>query len=177
MTLDEAIEIVNKWYAGGYATRIEDMNPAVKLVIESSKQIEHLRYLGMLDPAKLLPGETEEKQPTRDEVRRYMLEQQRRPDEGGLLTDEEINRAYMGVDYHPSYKLTAEVKHSLERVAQAQRDLTASIKDTFWRQEIFREIERDLLYIALEYDGTPVLHLQTNEKKSAQKWQSLKDRR
>lgn len=42
------------------------------------------------------------------------------------------------------------------------------------RERIFEEIESKLLYIALDYDGKPVLHLQTNGEKSAEKWLSLK---
>ena len=40
------------------------------------------------------------------------------------------------------------------------------------REEIVEWVEHNLIYIALEYDGTPVLHLQTSGKKSAEKWQA-----
>ncbi len=37
LTPEEAIEILERWYGGGYATQIEDMNPAVKLGIKALK--------------------------------------------------------------------------------------------------------------------------------------------
>ena len=32
------------------------------------------------------------------------------------LTEEELNRAYMGSEYHPSFKMTLQVRHGIERV-------------------------------------------------------------
>lgn len=43
------------------------------------------------------------------------------------------------------------------------------------RERVMRKIELDLIYVALEMDGTPSLHLQTNSHKSAEKWQALKE--
>ena len=43
MTLKGAIEIVEKWQAGGFATRIEDMNPALSLLIEAAKHVKAAR--------------------------------------------------------------------------------------------------------------------------------------
>ena len=61
MTLDEAIEILEKWYGGGFATRIDDMSPAVKLGIEALKFIHQNRGYGAGHVPMLLPGETEGK--------------------------------------------------------------------------------------------------------------------
>jgi len=42
-----------------------------------------------------------------------------------LLTEEEINEAYMGSDYHSTFKIgVAEIKHSIERVANAEHSKT-----------------------------------------------------
>ena len=40
------------------------------------------------------------------------------------------------------------------------------------RKEVVKWVECNLVYIALGYDGKPSLHLQTNEHKSAEKWQA-----
>ena len=40
--------------------------------------------------------------------------------EGSRLTPEEIKQAYLGSDYHSSFKLPLVLKHSLDRVANAQ---------------------------------------------------------
>lgn len=60
MTLDEAIEIVTRWHAGGYATRIDDMNPAISLLIEAGKVIKDTPGLRAFCKFSLLPGETKE---------------------------------------------------------------------------------------------------------------------
>ena len=39
-------------------------------------------------------------------------------------------------------------------------------------KEVVEWIQHNLIYIALEYNGTPSMHLQTNEHKSAEKWQA-----
>ena len=39
-------------------------------------------------------------------------------------------------------------------------------------REAVKWVETNLIYVALEFDGTPALHLQTNEHKSAEKWQA-----
>lgn len=52
-----------------------------------------------------------------------------------LLTDREMNKAYMGSDYHPGFKLRMEVKHGIERVKLAQAELT--------REEIVKYLEHN----------------------------------
>ena len=39
-----------------------------------------------------------------------------------VLSDEKIKEAYLGNDYHPTFKFGIGMRHSLERVAQAQCD-------------------------------------------------------
>jgi len=60
MKLKKAIETVEKWYAGGYATRIEDMNPALKILIEAGKGIIAWRVDFDDNLLISLPGETED---------------------------------------------------------------------------------------------------------------------
>ena len=58
ITIKKAIEILERWYAGGYATQIDDLNPAVKLGIEAIKRELHWREIGDTIEPQLLPGET-----------------------------------------------------------------------------------------------------------------------
>ncbi len=60
MKLEKAMEILEKWYAGGYATRIEDMNPAVQLGIKALVAWRQYRNKKAPCSRYLLLGETEE---------------------------------------------------------------------------------------------------------------------
>ena len=60
ITLSDSIEIAERWYAGGYATQIEDVNPAIKLLIEAGKRIIELRSPTNYAPMRPLPSETKE---------------------------------------------------------------------------------------------------------------------
>lgn len=60
MNIDEAIGILERWHGGGFATRIEDINPAVSLGIEALNRVIAGRNFGLPFEAELLPGETEE---------------------------------------------------------------------------------------------------------------------
>jgi len=42
------------------------------------------------------------------------------------------------------------------------------------RERVMREIEGHIFYIALEWDGTPVMHLSNNGRRCAEEWQALK---
>jgi len=41
-----------------------------------------------------------------------------------LLTEEELNKAYMGSDYHPDSKIVLGIKHGVERVADESQKAT-----------------------------------------------------
>jgi hypothetical protein len=58
MKLTQAIEILESWQAGGFATRIDDMNPALKLGIEALKEVKKARSGDPALDGELLPGET-----------------------------------------------------------------------------------------------------------------------
>lgn len=58
MKLVEAIEILEKWYAGGYAIAIDDMNSAIKLSIEALKRLKFGRNHPSGWELEPLPGET-----------------------------------------------------------------------------------------------------------------------
>lgn len=60
MELEAAIETLARWQAGNYATRIDDMNPAVKLGIEALKSVRQDRVLKLPGRLQPLPGETAE---------------------------------------------------------------------------------------------------------------------
>ena len=60
MKLVEAIEIVERWYAGGFATEIKDMNPAIQLLIEAGKYIQYQDNCPGINTRLLLPGETKD---------------------------------------------------------------------------------------------------------------------
>lgn len=59
MQIDKAIEILEKWQAGGFATRIDDLNPALSLGIEALKSHKIMRQIYASSYAPLLPSETE----------------------------------------------------------------------------------------------------------------------
>ena len=59
MKLSKAIEIIEKWYAGDFATGIENMNPAVGLAIEAMKAWQEHREHHLPRYRWPLPGETE----------------------------------------------------------------------------------------------------------------------
>ena len=59
MKLREAIEIASRWQEGGDITSFDDVNRAVKLLIEAGKRIQAERYLYPRTMEKLLPGETQ----------------------------------------------------------------------------------------------------------------------
>ena len=58
MTINKAIEIVERWLAGNYATRIENMTPALKLLIEAGKRVKDNPIVPTSHYRALLPGET-----------------------------------------------------------------------------------------------------------------------
>ena len=58
MKLEKAIEILTIWHAGGFATRIDDMNLAIQLGIEALKRLDHCRRWTSSTWGSLLPGET-----------------------------------------------------------------------------------------------------------------------
>ena len=60
MTIDEAIEILEKWCGGGYATRIDVIDPAINLGIASLTVIKKQRKYEAGPEVKLLPGETKD---------------------------------------------------------------------------------------------------------------------
>lgn len=60
MALEKDIEILEFEDRATLPPRNDAFWKAVRLGKEGLKLIAHLRYIGVLDPAKLLPGETEE---------------------------------------------------------------------------------------------------------------------
>lgn len=60
MKLSEAVKIVKRWHAGGYATQIVDMNPAILMLIEAGEKFEYARKYNLLIKPSLLPGETKD---------------------------------------------------------------------------------------------------------------------
>ena len=59
MQLSKAIEILERWYAGGFATKIEDMNPAIQLSIEALKRIKSEKDTIPESIYSPLPGESD----------------------------------------------------------------------------------------------------------------------
>lgn len=90
------------------------------------------------------------------------------------ITRENI-RTYCGIDRYE----VGDVNNPIT-VKQDDWDIKSLLKDQAeisfeaGRREVVEWVEQHLIYIALEYDGMPVLHLQTNGKKSAEKWQKQK---
>ena len=60
MTIDEAIEILEREERDAFWGSEKKWKGAVKLSIEALKRIQNARAIGYSVPASLLPGETEE---------------------------------------------------------------------------------------------------------------------
>ena len=85
------------------------------------------------------------------------------------IGEDDLKKAYMGNEYHPSFKLTLEMKHSLERVAQAQLEA-----DKEKVQEIFDEIEKDFF----EFNhSVGLLMVKVLASEGYGKWQAIKQKR
>ena len=91
-----------------------------------------------------------------------------------LLTEEEIKEQLLKSGFLVSYieNLLPEELVWWKGMCKAQSAKTRKAV----AEEIKQGLEKDLLYIALEYNGIPSLHLQTNAKKSARKYQSFFER-
>lgn len=70
-----------------------------------------------------------------------MKEQEKPP----MISDEELNRLYMGQDYHPTHTLSLEIQHGIERVIQAQRDA-----DRAYYEPLIKHAKFDGYELALE---------------------------
>ena len=60
----------------------------------------------------------------------------------------------------------------IENMLLKQAEITWPIAFKAGIKEMVEWAEHNLFYIALEYDGTPVLKLQSDEHRSAEKWQA-----
>ena len=60
MTLEKAIEILDRYYTLHFDVPLAELNEAATLGIEALKRIQNLRLLYFDPPRELLPGETKE---------------------------------------------------------------------------------------------------------------------